>query len=135
MTGAEEAVRAAVGDALRGHAALAGLNGVFDGPAVRATPPFAEVREVLSVDWGTKDARGRELRVAVALRDAGEEPGRVSALAEAAGQAVEGLARDLDGWRVASVAFLRSRVAGEAPGRWLAVVEYRVRVLAAASAP
>lgn len=130
MSGAESAVRGAMVAALRADPALtAALNGVFDGPAVRASPPFAEVGEALAVDWGTKDARGRELRLAVSIRDLAERPARLTTLVDAAERAVEGIARDLPGWRVASVAFLRSRIAGEAPGAWLAVIEYRVRVL------
>ena len=130
MSAAEGAVRAAFAAVLRDDATLAAvLNGVFDGPAVRATTPFAEVSDVLAGDWGTKDARGRELRVAVSIRDATETSARLMELVDAAERAIEALPRDVDGWRVASCAFLRSRTAGEGPGRWLAVIEYRVRVL------
>lgn len=126
MSGAEDAVRGAVATALRADARL---NGVYLGPAVRASPPFAEVAEAISVDWSTKDARGRELRVAVLLRDLGETPARLAALADTAERAIEAMPRDLDGWRVASLSFVRSRTVGEAPGRWLTAIEYRVRVL------
>ena len=130
MSGAEGAVRGAVAAALREDATLrAVLNGVFEGPAVRASAPIAEVAEALASDWSTKDARGRELRVAVMLRDVGERPERLAGLVDAAERAIEAMPRDLDGWRVASLTFVRSRTAGDGPGRWLAVVEYRVRVL------
>lgn len=130
MSGAEATVRGGIVAALRADATLAGvLNGVFDGPAVRASAPYAEVSDGLATDWGTKDVRGRELRVAVTIRDLAERPGRLATLVDAAERAVEGLAGDLGGWRVASLVFVRSRVAGEGPGKWLAVVEYRVRVL------
>lgn len=130
MSAAEPAVRGAFTTALRDDATLASmLNGVFDGPAVRASAPYAEVTDALAADWSTKDRRGRELRVAVSVRDATERPERLGTLVDAAERAIEGLPRDLGGWRVASCAFLRSRTAGEGPGRWLAVIEYRVRVL------
>jgi hypothetical protein len=130
MSGAAAAVRAGVLAALRADAVLqAELNGVFDGPQVRASAPYAEVGEALTSDWGTKDARGREVRVAVLVRDLAERPERLGRLVDAAERAVEDLARDLPGWRVASAVFLRARVAGEGPGRWLAVAEWRVRVL------
>ncbi len=106
------------------------LNGVFDGPAVRASTPFAEVGDGIAGDWGTKDRAGRELRLAVIVRDAAETSVRLGGLVAAVEAAVPGLPRDLDGWRVASVVFLRSRVAGEGPGRWIGSVEFRVRVLA-----
>ena len=130
MSAADVAVRAGVRAALASEAVLTGaLNGVFDGPQVRASAPYAEVGEALSSDWGTKDARGREVRLAVLIRDLAERPVRLGELVDAAERAVEGIARDLDGWRVASVVFLRARIAGEGPGRWLAVAEWRVRVL------
>ncbi|SDA35219.1 DUF3168 domain-containing protein [Sphingomonas sp. NFR15] len=110
---------------------IAGLNGVFEGPPVKATPPYAEIGETLSGDWSVKDRDGRELRLAVTIRDAAETPARVQALAAAAGAAIAALPRDLGAWRVASVAFVRSRLLRPAPGRWGVVIEYRVRVLAA----
>lgn len=127
---AEGAVRVAVAAALRADAVLtAALNGVFDGPAVRASPPYAELGDTLASDWGTKDRRGREVRIAVLLRDLAERPERLAELADKAGAAIETMPRMLDGWRIASLAPLRSRMAGEGPGKWIAVIEYRVRIL------
>lgn len=131
MSGATATARAALAATLRADPVLsATLNGVFDGPAVRASPPFAEIGEATAGDWGTKDRAGRELRLAVILRDAAETSTRIGTLTAAVEAAVPGLPRDLPGWRVASVAFLRSRIAGDGPGRWIAAVEFRVRVLA-----
>ena len=128
---AEGVLHAALVAALRGAGDFGGvLNGVFEGPAVRASAPYAEVQPLVAVDWSTKDRAGRELRPAVTIRDAGETPARLHALIGAACAAIEAMPRDLDGWRVASLVFARSRMLAEAPGRWAAVVEYRVRVLA-----
>ena len=124
---AESVVQAAVLVALRG---IAGLNGVYVAPPVKATPAYAELGDLLSGDWSVKDRAGRELRLAVTLRDAGETPERVQALANAVGEVIEGLPRDLTGWRVASITLVRSRTSGGPPGRWTAAIEYRVRVLA-----
>ena len=126
---AEGAVQAALLAGLRG---VPGLNGVYEGPPVKATPPYAEIGETLSGDWGVKDRDGRELRLAVTVRDAGETSARVQALGDAVGAAIAGMPRDLDGWRVASLVFVRSRLLRPAPGRWGVVIEYRVRVLATA---
>lgn len=131
MGSAEGALHSALLGALKGADGLAALNGVYAGPAVKATPPYAELGELLSIDWSTKDAAGRELRPAVTIRDTGETPARVHDLAGAAGAAIEGVARDLGGWRVASLAFVRTRVVRDGPGKWAALVEYRVRMLAA----
>ena len=124
---AERVVQAAALDALRG---VAGLNGVYLGPPVKATPPYAMLGELMSGDWSVKDRAGRELRVLVALRDAGDAPARLHTLCAAVGAAIEALPRDLAGWRLASVVLVRSRIGGGAPGAWSASVEYRVRVLA-----
>jgi hypothetical protein len=127
---AEGAVHEAVVAALRGDAAFGGaINGVFEGPAVKASAPYAEVQPLIAVDWGAKDRAGRELRPAVTIRDAGEGPARLHALIGAACDAVLAMPRDLDGWRVASLVFVRSRMLREDAGRWAATVEFRVRVL------
>lgn len=125
---AEAAVQAAALAALRG---VAGLNGVCLAPPVKATPPYAELGDLLSGDWSVKDRAGRELRLLVTVRDAAESNARVQALVAAVCATIEGLPRDLDGWRVTSVVLVRSRASGRPVGRWSAVVEYRVRVLAA----
>lgn len=131
MSGATAAARTALATLLRADPVLAAtLNGVFEGPAVRASTPYAEIGEAVAGDWGTKDRAGRELRLAVILRDAAETSTRIGTLVAAVEVAVPGLPRDLAGWRVASVAFLRSRIAGDGPGRWIAAVEFRVRMLA-----
>jgi hypothetical protein len=128
---AEGAVHAALVAALRGAAEVGGVvNGVFEGPAVKASAPYAEVQVGQAIDWGTKDRVGRELRPAVALYDAGETPARLHELIGAVCAAIEAMPRDLDGWRVASLAFSRSRTLRTKPGEWAATVEYRVRVLA-----
>lgn len=127
---AEAVLHAAIVATLREAAVGGAVNGVFEGPAVQATPPFAEVQPGIAIDWSTKDWAGRELRPAVVVRDAGETPARVQAIAGAMGAAVEGMARELDGWRIVSVRFVRSRMLREAAGRWAVSVEFRVRMMA-----
>ena len=125
---AESVVQAAALSAVRG---VAGLNGVYLGTPVKATPPYALLGELLSGDWSVKDRAGRELRLLVTVRDAGEGSGRIHTLCAAVGAALEALPRDLDGWQLVSVALVRARIGGGAPGAWSASVEYRVQVLAA----
>jgi hypothetical protein len=127
MTGAGVALQAAVITELRG---LAGLSGVYPGQPVQAIVPFAIVEAGPETDWGHKSGAGRELRLAVTLRDAGERPDRVQALAAAAGQAVGAIGADLEGWRLASFAFLRSRLVQDRGGGWAAMIEWRARMLA-----
>ncbi|RIA37869.1 uncharacterized protein DUF3168 [Hephaestia caeni] len=127
---AESVLHAALVAALRAADDLDGaINGVFEGPPVQATPPFAEVQPMIAVDWSMKDRAGRELRPAVIMRDAGETPARLHALAEAVVATVTALPRDLDGWRIASNVFVRSRMLREAAGRWAVAIEFRVRMM------
>lgn len=123
-----EAVEAALGT----HPGLGiALNGVFDSVPRRAVRPYAVVEDALLVDWGTKDMIGREGRLTVGLF-AGEDRKRLRALADQIGAAIAGLPRELgEGWRIASLAFLRSRIFEEGPGLCAAVIEFRVRMLQA----
>jgi hypothetical protein len=123
-------VQEAVIAALRGHAPLAdAVTGIFDGPPARARYPYVSMAESVSTDWGTKTARGREVSVAAMLWDDGRRPARMQALMDAVEDAIEGMARDLDGWRVASLVLRRSRMVRDADGPWAGLVEYRVRIL------
>lgn len=117
--------------ALRGEPEIAGAaTAVFDAAPVRAARPYAMVEEVLLTDWSTKDLAGREGRIAVILRDAGERPVRLRGLSDAVDAAVEGLPRELPGgWRIASLVAVRSRIVREGDGLWSAMHEYRVRLL------
>jgi len=120
------AVLAAVGAALGDQ-----VNGVFDGPAVKASAPWIELGPLVAADWSTKDKAGREVRLVLTIRDRADRPARTHALAAAVGGAVEDIARDLAGWRIASIVFVRARVTGDRPGEWAATVEYQVRMMAA----
>ncbi|WP_242122885.1 DUF3168 domain-containing protein [Sphingobium sp. Sx8-8] len=132
---AEVAVRGAVVEALRGDALLmAGLNGLFDGAAGRASAPYGVVGESLAADWGAKEVEGRELTLTVSLFDVGEKPARLAALltrVDAVLSALEGG----EGWRVVSARLLRSRLSRTgARDRWQALADYRLRVVREPSA-
>ena len=122
------------GEALAGAAmaalrALAGLNGVYEGRPVQAAAPYGLVETGPELDWSHKSGTGRELRLAVVLRGKGERPAGLRALAGEAEAAVEGLAGEIGGWRLVSLVFMRSRLVAEAPGAWVAVSEFRARLL------
>jgi len=106
------------------------LNGIFDGPAAKATPPYAEIGELLSIDWSTKDTEGRELRRLIQLRDRAETAVQLQALACDADAAIRGMAPALNGWRIASIVLVRNRIVRSGVGQWTALIEHRVRVLA-----
>ena len=127
----QELLQAAIKAALEDHAPLAGaVTAVFDAPPVRAALPHALVEEAVLTDWSTKDMTGREGRVTILLRDGGERPARLRALAGAAEDAIEAMPGALgEGWRIVSLVLLRSRIVREGDSRWMAASEYRVRML------
>lgn len=133
MTDAARSLQTALVTALQTHPALAAtLTGVYDGPPPRADFPYISVADGLVSDWSTKTATGREIRVALTVWDNGEVATRMHDLMGHAEDAVAALPRDLPGWRVASLVFLRTLVARDPQGPWAGLVEYRVRLLAVA---
>lgn len=123
---ASEALAGAAMAALR---ALAGLTGVYEGRPVQAAPPYALVEAGPELDWSHKSGTGREVRLAAVLRGKGERPDGLRALAAQAEAALVALAGELGGWRLVSLVFMRSRLVAEGPGEWVAVSEFRARLL------
>lgn len=119
------AVQAAAMVALAAEPALAGVP-LFDAPPPRAGPPAIMVDEPVLADWGAKGWTGREAVLTVRARDAAERPAR---LREVAGGIEAALMRiaPADGWTLAGVRLLRSRIA-RVKDEWVATVEARVRV-------
>jgi len=130
MSGAAEVVQAALVAALQGHAPIASVvSGIYDGPPVRAAWPYVVIEDGSTSDWSHKTARGREHRIGITIWDDGDTPARLQALMAEAEVAIEAMPRDLAGHRVASLTFLRARVARDADGPWAGFVQYRARTL------
>lgn len=128
-------LRTAALQALRANAVLSEtLNGVYDGVPPGAQPPFLSISDIASIDWGTKTARGRELRlpvlveVPVSVELPGADPSPLMGLADAAEAAILALPRDLPGWRIASIVYLRE-LASDSAKRRRRLIEFRVRML------
>ena len=130
---ASEALQSALVAALRAGTGLA----IYDAPPAQAAFPYALVECGAESDWGHKSGKGRELRAAVTVRDAGERPVRLLGLLNDVEAALEA-APAAEGWQIVTFAWLRSRSAreGRAPGpvEWIGVAEYRARMLEAAGA-
>lgn len=128
MSGAGAALAAAAIEAL---AALE-LGGVYPGPPLQAAYPHAVVECGPETDWGHKSGAGRELRLAVILRDSGERPERAQAFADVVESAIAaGL--DVEGWRLVTLALVRRRTVAEGRGGragWAVAIDYRARLLA-----
>lgn len=131
MSDAMRALQAAAVSVLEAHPVLGTeLAGIYDGPPPRATFPYVSVADGITGDWSTKTAQGREIRLALTVWDDGEEASRLSSLMAHAEDAIAAMPRDLPGWRIASLVFVRSIVARDAVGPWAGLVEHRVRMLA-----
>lgn len=128
---AEGDIRAAVIALLRADAVLtAQVNRVHDGAPVKASPPTLIVGECSGADWGTKDRAGRELRLALTIEDDLETPARIGGIMPLADAAVRSLTGTVAAWRIGSLILMRSRLLRTGAGRWSALLDYRIRVLA-----
>lgn len=131
MSDAMQVLQAATVSALNAHPVLGDvLTGIYDGPPPRAAFPYIAINDGFITDWSTKTTTGREVRLALTLWDDGEQPTRLSSLMGHAEDAMAALARDLPGWRVAGLLFLRSMVVRDPAGPWAGMIEHRVRMLA-----
>lgn len=128
MSGAAAALRAAAIESLESLE----LGGVYPGPPLQAAFPHALVECGPETDWGHKNGRGREVRLALTLRDRGERPERAQAFAEVAEAALEaGLY--VEGWRLVTLALLRRRTVADGRGGamgWAVTIDFRARMLA-----
>jgi hypothetical protein len=131
MSDAVQALQAAAVAALSAHPVLAAqLTGIYDGPPPRAAFPYIAVTDGVTSDWGTKTKQGREIRLAFTVWDDGESATRLTDLMGHVDDALLAIPRDLPGWRIASLVFLRSMVLRDPAGPWAGLVEHRVRLLA-----
>jgi hypothetical protein len=128
VSGAGQVLAGAVLTAL---GAIEGLNGAYDGPPLTAAFPYALVETGPESDWSHKSGQGRELRLAILVRDKGERPQRLRCLASAVEAAMAGLEPDLAGWRLVTLIFLRGSMLRESGAAWTAAIEYRARLLKA----
>lgn len=109
--------------------AVAELGSVHDGPPVQAVAPYAVVETGPEADWSHKSGMGREVRLAITIRDEGERPGRLRRLIGEVEDALAGLAA-VPGWQLVTMHFLSSRTAKDRQGAWIGLVEFRARLLA-----
>jgi hypothetical protein len=131
MSDAVQALQAAAVAALSAHPVLAAqLTGIYDGPPPRAAFPYIAVTDGVTSDWGTKTKQGREIRLAFTVWDDGESATRLTNLMGHVDDALLAIPRDLPGWRIASLVFLRSMVLRDPAGPWAGLIEHRVRLLA-----
>lgn len=127
MTGAGEVLAMAAKIRIDG---IDALTGVYVGNPIQAVPPFATLDAGLETDWSHKTGVGRDVRLSITLRDKGEQQGRLHRLMNETEIQMAGIDAEADGWRIVSLAFLRSRVVSGPGEGWSGILEYRARMLA-----
>lgn len=130
----ETAFRAVLLAWLAADVALASaLNAIVEEAPLRAALPWLALTASASTDWSTKDANGREVRVALELNYRGDDPLADSGLIAAIERRVESLPADQSatGFRVVSLLFLRARAEQRGEALRALRLEYRARLLAA----
>nr|WP_137676876.1 DUF3168 domain-containing protein [Parerythrobacter lutipelagi] len=126
----EHALRAALIDWLRtGPAPLGTLNAVEEEAPLRASLPWLGIAASASADWSTKDAKGREIRVAIELASRGDDIPADGALVRAIDARACDLPRLQEGFHIAGLTFLRARTERRAKNRRSTLLEYRFRCL------
>lgn len=121
------ALQEAVFTELSGTAELDEL-AVFDAPPTRALAPYAVVEDPVLEQADAAGVSGRTGVLAIAFRDEGERPLRLRCLMALSEELVQLLAADLpDGWRLAGIRLLRSRLTRAKDG-WVGRSEWGVRM-------
>jgi len=123
-------LRAALIDWLHGDPALTGqLNAVVEEAPTRVAPPWLAIAASASVDWSTKDRRGREVRIALELHCRGDQPDTAFETMVALQERIETLPSAQPGFAIASLVYLRGRVEQRPANRRAVLLEYRFRLL------
>jgi hypothetical protein len=108
--------------------ALAGINAIEEESPLSVTPPWLGIAASASVDWGTKDRPGREIRIALELETRTDLTGGDAMLLGAIERRVLELPPFHAGFELASIRFLRSRSEARADNLRAALLEYRFRL-------
>lgn len=124
----EHHFRAALIAWLRADPALAGINAVEEESPLKASPPWLGIAASASVDWGSKDRRGREIRLALELESRADAPAADAAMIGAIEARVLALPPFHDGFEVASIRFLRARSERRERNLRGALLEFRFRL-------
>jgi hypothetical protein len=124
----ENDLRAALIEWLRADPALAAINAIEEEAPLSITPPWLGIAASASIDWGTKDRAGREVRIALELESRTDAAAEDAPLLGAIERRVLDLPPFQPGFDLASIRFLRSRSEARADNLRAALLEYRFRI-------
>lgn len=125
----ENHLRAALIEWLRDDPALADINAIEEESPLKASAPWLGIAASASIDWGTKDRPGREVRIALELESRSDEPESDAPLLTAVEKRVLDLPPFHTGFELASIRFLRARSERREFNRRGALLEFRFRIL------
>lgn len=126
----ENDLRSALIAWLRADPALGSINAIEEEAPLSGTPPWLGIAASASIDWGTKDRQGREVRIALELESRTDAAAEDAPLLAAIERRVLDLPPFQPGFELASIRFLRSRSEARADNLRAALLEYRFRILA-----
>ncbi|MFM7378268.1 MAG: DUF3168 domain-containing protein [Erythrobacter sp.] len=124
----ENDLRAALIAWLRADPALAAINAIEEEAPLSVTPPWLGIAASASIDWGTKDRQGREVRIALELESRTDAAAEDAPLLAAIERRVLDLPPFHPGFELASIRFLRSRSEARADFLRGSLLEYRFRI-------
>lgn len=107
------------------------LNAIVEEAPSRTALPWLAVAASASADFSTKDALGREVRIALELHCRGDQPALAAELVGAIEDRIAAFPAAQEGFRLASSAFLRARAEQRSANTRAVLLEYRFRVLSA----
>lgn len=126
----ETLLRAALISWLRADPALVGkLNAIEEEAPIRASIPWLGIAASASVDWSTKERKGREIRVAVELHLRGDDPATGAETIALIEDRIEALPSIYPTFSIASTRFLRARAEQRPTNVRAVLLEYRFRLL------
>ena len=127
----EIAFRAALLEWLATDPVLAAeINSITEEAPLRAAPPWLGIVASASGDFGHKTGMGREIRVALELQYLGDDPAAGGGLVAAIEARIAAFPPGQPDYRVASLAFTRSRNEQRGESRRACLLEYRARLIA-----
>jgi hypothetical protein len=124
----ENDLRAALIAWLSADPALAAINAIEEEAPLSVTPPWLGIAASASIDWGTKDRPGREVRIALELESRTDAAAEDAPLLAAIERRVLDLPPFQSRFELASIRFLRARSEARADFLRGALLEYRFRI-------
>jgi Protein of unknown function (DUF3168) len=103
---------------------------VYNRAPPRARFPYLLISDGQVSDWSHKSGIGREIRLGLTLWDNAPAPAALLERADAVTQQMEQFPRDLPGWRLATLLYLRTLVSRSPDGPSAALIEFRLRLTA-----